>query len=477
MAGNHGHHHYHDNTSSHNSKGRGQSPSPIIGLCGFLKDDDRKWDNTFRATIQSWKLTIRNSKEFHAGNITLLEKIQSKTADKRTKKHGNADHTIAIDSGCPPHNNRNINNEIKNTKNSFYLINTHGHHDHILGNSIFSDAGANIIAHANARKQMVALKDFDPTGLPDITFRDEMSLFVDDIVVRLIHLPAGHTNGDLAIWVPKLNLLFTGDTYMTGGYPLIDLRSGTIRGLIKAITTMIRLAGDDTLIIPGHGNLEKKADGTIEGPNREDLIQYRHMLRTVTAEVEKLKQLGYSLQEINTQKPTQNFDREWDKNLICPENFVSFIYNSLPGKKDTITPCSDSHRVDFSPPRQQKKASKKRFKTEQLDRKNKIIPQDCLAKEGIILPHDELIGTSKARTILDVESTQSSGWRQMNTSGHQWFDDRSRENKLVLEINTSEPNTVFNDSLNPSDIALTGLNFFHTTPENVANLSSNLQMT
>ena len=450
----------------------------MIGLCGFLKDDDRKWDNTFRTTIQSWKLTIRNSNEFHAGNITFLEKIQSKAANKRTKKHGNVDHTIAIDSGCPPHNNRNINNEIKNTKNSFYLINTHGHHDHILGNSIFSDAGANIIAHANARKQMVALKDFDPTGLPDITFRDEMSLFVDDIVVRLIHLPAGHTNGDLAIWVPKLDLLFTGDTFMTGGYPLIDLRSGTIRGLIKAITTMIRLAGDDTLIIPGHGNLEKKADGTIEGPNRKDLIQYRHMLRTVTAEVEKLKQLGYSLKEINAQKPTKKFDQEWDNNLICPENFVSFIYNSLPGKKDAITPCSDGQRVDFSPPRQQKKSSKKRFKTVQIDHKNSIDSQHYLAKETTILPHDELIGAGQARTILDFEVTKSSGWRHLNASGHQWLNDRSGENKLVLEMNTSEPSTFFNDSLNPSDIALTGLNFVHNTPEQLeVKLSNNLQMT
>ena len=43
-----------------------------------------------------------------------------------------------------------------------------------------------------------------------------------------------------------------------------------------------------------------------------DLIQYRHMLITVTEEVERLKQIGYSLQEINAKDPTQEFNRKWD---------------------------------------------------------------------------------------------------------------------------------------------------------------------
>ena len=63
------------------------------------------------------------------------------------------------------------------------------HHDHILGNSLFCDAGVEIIAHDNARKEMAALEDFDPSGLPNITFIDEMISLIDDIVLRLIHLP------------------------------------------------------------------------------------------------------------------------------------------------------------------------------------------------------------------------------------------------------------------------------------------------
>ena len=176
-------------------------------------------------------------------------------------------HTIAIDSGCLPHANRNIRNEILDTKKLFYLINTHAHHDLILGNSLFRDAGAEIIAQDNARKEMAALEDFDSSGLPNITFTNEMSLFVDDIVVHLIHLPSGHTNSDLAIWIPKLNILFTGDSYIAEGYPLIELRNGSILGLIKAITLMIKIAGYNILIIPGHGNLEKEQMGALKVQN------------------------------------------------------------------------------------------------------------------------------------------------------------------------------------------------------------------
>ena len=333
-------------------KPRDQSNNkPDIGLCDSLRDDDRQWDNTFTTTIGSWRLTVRNSNEFHAGNITFIEKINPENAEIDSKDLNSVVHTIAIDSGCPPHANRNIGNEILNTKKVFYLINTHAHYDHILGNSLFRDAGAEIIAHDNARREMAALEDFDSSGLPNITVLDQMSLFVDDIVVRLIHLPSGHTSGDLAIWIPKLNVLFTGDTFMTEGYPLIDLRSGSIQGLIKAVTSMIDIVEDNTLIIPGHGNLKKRTDGSIVGPKREDLMQYRQMLITVTEEVERLKQIGYSLQEINAIKPTQEFDKKWNQNLICPENFVSFIYNSLPGTTDKVGSCSDSSRVDFAPPK------------------------------------------------------------------------------------------------------------------------------
>ena len=66
-------------------------------------------------------------------------------------------HTIAINSGCPPHANRNIRNEILDPKKLFYPINTAAYHYHIMGNTLFRDAGAEIIAHDNTKKEMAVL--------------------------------------------------------------------------------------------------------------------------------------------------------------------------------------------------------------------------------------------------------------------------------------------------------------------------------
>ena len=338
------------NRIAESSDSRDASNRSDIGLCSFLKDNPHDGDKTFTATIGSWRLTLRNTNNFYAGNTTLLEKLKPKTPEADSKKLDAAVHTIAIDSGCPPNVNQNIHQDIKIPRKLFYLINTHAHFDHILGNSQFRDAGAEIIAHINARNEMASLEDFDSSGLPNITFNDEMNLAVDDLVIRLMHLPSGHTNGDIAIWIPKLNILFTGDTYMTEGYPLIDLRTGSIWGLINAVTSMINLTGDNTLIIPGHGNLRTKENGSIDGPRRKDLIQYRDMLIAVTTEVERLKQLGLSLEDIIHIRPTQEYDGVWDNNLICPENFVSFIYNSLAGNQEKIASCSSDNRLDFATP-------------------------------------------------------------------------------------------------------------------------------
>ena len=60
------------------SEARDQLNKPNIGLCDPLRGDDRQWKNIFTTMIGSWKLTVRNSKGFHAGNITLLEKNNDK---------------------------------------------------------------------------------------------------------------------------------------------------------------------------------------------------------------------------------------------------------------------------------------------------------------------------------------------------------------------------------------------------------------
>ena len=46
---------------------------------------------------------------------------------------------------------------------------------------------------------------------PDVVFRDDLTLHIDDIEVRLISFGRGHTKGDTVIWLPEQKILFGGD--------------------------------------------------------------------------------------------------------------------------------------------------------------------------------------------------------------------------------------------------------------------------
>ncbi len=136
-----------------------------------------------------------------------------------------------------------------------YLVNTHHHGDHTGGNAQFNDAQATLIAHQNVYKRLQA--DGKETGfLPESTIEDSAMLEMASDEIILIHLENAHTDGDSFVYLPRYNVLHTGDMFFNGRYPFIDLQSGgSIDGYIKAQETMLELINPSTNIIPGHGAL------------------------------------------------------------------------------------------------------------------------------------------------------------------------------------------------------------------------------
>ena len=178
-----------------------------------------------------------------------------------------------------------------------------------------------MVSHRQAKKMMRKVGGVEDQGLPSITYRKKMNISLGNQLIHLIHLPSGHTNGDTAVWIPKLNILHTGDAFMGDDYPLIDINAGaSINMLIKAISKLINLSDNETLIIPGHGNLM----------NRFDLLDYREMLRSITADIESMKAKGFTLEEVVNEKPTKDYDGKWGSGkLVNGERFTGFIYNTL----------------------------------------------------------------------------------------------------------------------------------------------------
>ena len=188
------------------------------------------------------------------------------------------------------------------TKPVKYVVNTHYHLDHSLGNSYFADKGAVIISHAKCRDAIAASGDEilkDPTmfGLPEdfwegtrtvspsITFNQEMTIDLGGITVKLIHSGvASHSTGSIIVHVPEQDVLFTGDILFTDFHPYLG--EGDFAGWEKTLNTIRDMNVKN--IIPGHGPLSSNKD-------IDDMKNYLSIfdkkateLSTVEKDIEKL---------------------------------------------------------------------------------------------------------------------------------------------------------------------------------------------
>ncbi|MEU5811754.1 MULTISPECIES: MBL fold metallo-hydrolase [unclassified Streptomyces] len=140
------------------------------------------------------------------------------------------------------------------------LVNTHFHGDHTFGNYLFPEAV--VIAHEQTRAMMdlagLHLTDLWPDvcwgnleiALPDITYRDHMTLHIGGVRAELLHLgPAAHTTNDTAVWLPEQRVLFAGDLLMSNAAPFCLM--GSVSGSLGAMRRL-RALGAET-VVPGHG--------------------------------------------------------------------------------------------------------------------------------------------------------------------------------------------------------------------------------
>lgn len=212
-----------------------------------------------------------------------------------------------------------------------YVINTHYHGDHVGGNENLGKAGAVIVAHDNVRKrlntdQFTAFLNRETPAYPEgawpvITFSDTIRFYLNGDTLHVIHVPNAHTDGDAIVHFEKANVLHMGDVFFGDYYPFIDFEAGgTINGYIEGLNHGLALADDETKIIAGHGQLSDKARMTA----------YRDILVTARDRVAMLKAEGRTLEEVKAAQLTTEWDEAMGQWFITPEQFVHFIYVTLP---------------------------------------------------------------------------------------------------------------------------------------------------
>jgi glyoxylase-like metal-dependent hydrolase (beta-lactamase superfamily II) len=125
-----------------------------------------------------------------------------------------------------------------------------------------------------------------------------MRLHYNDNLIDIVYLGPAHTDGDSFVFFRDSNVIHTGDAFVRYGLPFIDNpNGGSISGMIEATWTIAGMIDDDTVIIPGHGQLS----------NRNDLLEYREMLVTIRGRLQTLMDEGRSADQIVAANPTRGY--------------------------------------------------------------------------------------------------------------------------------------------------------------------------
>ena len=138
-----------------------------------------------------------------------------------------------------------------------YIVNTHSHVDHIMGNKKMKDlTDAEIIIHQAEAQSLVnqsgsLMSSFgaEPSPPADRTVKEGDEVVIGETSLKVIHTP-GHSPGSISLY--HNGIVFTGDTLFVSGVGRTDLAGGSWEGLVSSIHKKLFSLPDDTVVAPGH---------------------------------------------------------------------------------------------------------------------------------------------------------------------------------------------------------------------------------
>jgi cyclase len=159
------------------------------------------------------------------------------------------------------------------------LFNTHYHADQTGGNELFGKAGAEIHAHEITRQWLATdyyvpaedrwVKALPKAAWPTKTFREKGEMKSGAESIEYGYLLEAHTRGDIYVFFRDSNVLAVGDVASPLRDPALDwYAGGWLGGRVDAMDDLLKLANDQTKIVPSYGPVMTRAQLQADGSDR-----------------------------------------------------------------------------------------------------------------------------------------------------------------------------------------------------------------
>jgi len=192
------------------------------------------------------------------------------------------------------------------------LINTHWHPEQVGANEAVGRAGGVIFAHEKTKVYLsnavysVLFKGrrraLPEPAWPTKTIRGDGSMEFAGQKIDYGYMPAAHTDSDIYIHFPQMNLLVAGGVVSAEEWPLLDYRNGAwLGGRVRAIEHLADVVKPDTRVVPANGRV---MTGT-------EIVRHRDMYQTLFKTMIGYLNMGLGPEDAVTRNPLKQYTSEF----------------------------------------------------------------------------------------------------------------------------------------------------------------------
>ncbi|HET6779864.1 MAG TPA: MBL fold metallo-hydrolase [Nitrososphaera sp.] len=157
----------------------------------------------------------------------------------------------------------------KNNWRAKYIINTHTHFDHVIGNEQMAElTGAKIVQHKNSQLEK------------DIAVSDGDTIEIGSIRLRVLYTP-GHSKDSICLLLED-QFIFTGDTLFVGNCGRVDLPGSDAKEMYDSLFNRLAKLNENLILYPGHNygptsistiGHEKKTNSVLHSRSKQEFLE------------------------------------------------------------------------------------------------------------------------------------------------------------------------------------------------------------